>query len=205
MVEYVSEMERLLEAALIRSKQDMYGVYRLKGLPELDARRGKSLYDLQAGDNGVCRKDYFLCYIGPLGTNGWVDTIRQQLYRYKPLDFPGAPPDTGDIIVLQIEGSLTAHYLNEYDSFDVLHDFMEASGELRNMIAVTQIGVEYGHFNRRTVPGYILENGAVLLDGERDAAGNYYGGAGLDGMYLKTGEMYRPVIGNGRLTGFIKL
>ena len=205
MVEYVSEMERLMEAALIRSKQDMYGVYRLKEIPELDARRGKSLYDLQARDNSVCRKDYFLCYIGPLGTNGWVDTIRQQLCRNKPLDFPGAPPDTGDIIVLQIEGSLTAHYLNEYDSFDVLHDFMEASGELRNMIAVTQIGVEYGYFNRRTVPGYILENGAVLLDGERDAAGNYYGGAGMDGMYLKTGEMYRPVIGNGRLTGFIKL
>jgi len=205
MVEYASEMERLLEAALIRSKQDMYGIYRLKELPELDARRGKSLYYLQAGDNSVCRKDYFLCYIGPLGTNGWVDTIRQQLCHRKPLDFPGAPPDTGDIIVLQIEGSLTAHYLNEYDSFDVLHDFMEASGELRNMIAVTQIGVEYGHFNRRTVPGYILENGAVLLDGERDAAGNYYSGAGVDGMYLKTGEMYRPVIGNGKLTGFIKL
>lgn len=205
MVEYVSEMERLLEAALMRSRHDMYGIYRLKEIPELDARRGKSLFVLQAESKAVCRKDYYLCYIGPLGAAGWVDTIRQQLYHNKPLDFPGSPVDTGDILVLQIEGSLTAHFLNEHDSFDVLHNFMEPVKKLRNIIAVSQIGVEYGHFDRRMVSGYILENGAVLLDGERDAAGNYFGGAGMDGMYLKTGELYRPAIENGKLIGFIKL
>lgn len=47
--------------------------------------------------------------------------------------------------------------------------------------------------NRRTVNGFVLANGIVLLESERDSSGNYVGGAGLDGMYLRTPHRFTPV------------
>ena len=47
--------------------------------------------------------------------------------------------------------------------------------------------------NRRTVDGYVLSGGIVLLDSERDGQGRYCGGAGMDGMYLRTPRLFTPV------------
>ena len=41
--------------------------------------------------------------------------------------------------------------------------------------------------------GYRLCDNTVLLPSERDAEGNYYGGVGIQGMYLRTGNVYCPV------------
>lgn len=41
--------------------------------------------------------------------------------------------------------------------------------------------------------GYRLCDNTVLLPSERDAEGNYYGGVGIQGMFLRTGIVYRPV------------
>lgn len=70
-------------------------------------------------------------------------------------------------------------------------------------IAVRQTGVPYGWLYRRTEPGYLLANGIALLECERDSAGRYKGGAGLDGMYLQTGRLYVPVLaGDGNVRAF---
>ncbi|QNK40246.1 hypothetical protein [Caproicibacter fermentans] len=47
--------------------------------------------------------------------------------------------------------------------------------------------------NRRTVDGFVLMTGIVLLESERDGQGRYYGGAGMDGMYLRTPHLFTPV------------
>lgn len=47
--------------------------------------------------------------------------------------------------------------------------------------------------NRRMVSGFMLANGFVLLESERDPQGLYYGGAGMDGMYLRTPHIFTPV------------
>jgi hypothetical protein len=47
--------------------------------------------------------------------------------------------------------------------------------------------------NRRMVDGFMLSTGYVLLESERDPQGRYYGGAGMDGMYLKTDHLFMPV------------
>lgn len=62
-------------------------------------------------------------------------------------------------------------------------------------IGIVREGVVCG-FNstRRTEPGYLLKDGTALLECERDAYGNYHGGAGMEGLYLKTGKLYAPVM-----------
>ena len=65
-------------------------------------------------------------------------------------------------------------------------------------IGIRSVGVPYGwpQSRRRTEPGYVLENGIVLLDSERDADGRYYGGAGMDGMFLRApypNRLFSPV------------
>ncbi len=70
-------------------------------------------------------------------------------------------------------------------------------------IGIRQTGVTCSLPDRRTEPGYILRNGAVLLESERDAiSGCYRGGSGMGGMYLRTGELYRPVYADGKISAF---
>jgi len=70
-------------------------------------------------------------------------------------------------------------------------------------IGIKQTGVTCNLPNHKTESGYILRNGAVLLESERDAAsGCYRGGSGMGGMYLRTGELYRPVYADGKISAF---
>ena len=70
-------------------------------------------------------------------------------------------------------------------------------------IAIRQAGVPYGWLYRRTEPGYLLADGTALLECERDSAGRYKGGAGLDGVYLHTGRLYVPVLAeDGKIRAF---
>lgn len=41
--------------------------------------------------------------------------------------------------------------------------------------------------------GYRLSNRTILLPSERDQHGNYYGGVGLNGIFLRTGAIYSPI------------
>lgn len=47
-------------------------------------------------------------------------------------------------------------------------------------------------FKRRMVEGFVLASGDVLLESERDAQGRYCGGAGMNGMYLRTDRLFMP-------------
>ena len=70
-------------------------------------------------------------------------------------------------------------------------------------IAIVQIGIHYGLVQKRIEPGYLLADGTVLLERERDGLGRYRGGAGMDGMYLQTGRLYVPVCGSdGQIRAF---
>jgi len=60
-------------------------------------------------------------------------------------------------------------------------------------IKTTTVPMGLPGVNRRTVDGYVLSSGIVLLESEHDAQGRYYGGAGMDGMYLRTPRLFTPV------------
>ncbi len=57
--------------------------------------------------------------------------------------------------------------------------------------------------HKHEMEGFILADKTVLLQKERDAHGNYYGGISLDGMMFKIPKMYAPVTDEtGRITAF---
>jgi len=62
-------------------------------------------------------------------------------------------------------------------------------------IGITQSGVPCGLFQKRIEAGYMLADGTVLLESERDSFGRYRGGAGMDGVFLQTGKLYAPIRG----------
>ena len=59
---------------------------------------------------------------------------------------------------------------------------------MEDVVGIRQTGVPCGLVNRRIEPGYVLANGTVLLESEKDEDGRYIGGAGMEGMYLRTNE-----------------
>ena len=59
----------------------------------------------------------------------------------------------------------------------------EVSAEI---IAIRQTGVPCGLIQPRMEAGYLLTDGTALLESEKDENGFYIGGAGMDGMYLRT-------------------
>ncbi len=70
-------------------------------------------------------------------------------------------------------------------------------------ILIREREVPCGMWDQRMEPGFVLWNGTVLLESEREESGCYKAGAGMDGMYLRTPELYRPVYtDDGRLWAF---
>ena len=67
--------------------------------------------------------------------------------------------------------------------------------------------VMYGYpkHSQRMIPGYILEDGVVLLDSERDEVGAYKGGAGMEGIYLQTGRRYSPIFEQNTVVAFAEI
>lgn len=71
---------------------------------------------------------------------------------------------------------------------------------------VASEGVPCGLISKHVEPGFLLVDGTVLLESEKDENGFYIGGAGMDGMYLKTGTLYEPVRDDdGKITSFRRM
>ena len=66
----------------------------------------------------------------------------------------------------------------------------EVPGEI---VGINQVGVSMGLVSKHTEPGYMLADGSAVLESEKDESGFYIGGAGMDGMFLRTAERYEPI------------
>lgn len=61
------------------------------------------------------------------------------------------------------------------------------------IVGIRQSVVPVGLTNSHTEPGYLLSDGMVLLESEKDDAGFYVGGINMNGMYLRTTVRCEPV------------
>lgn len=79
----------------------------------------------------------------------------------------------------------------------------EVPGEI---VGINQVGVTMGLINKHTEPGFVLADGSAVLESEKDEAGFYIGGTGMDGMFLSTPERYEPVRDeDGAVTAFRRM
>lgn len=72
-----------------------------------------------------------------------------------------------------------------------------------HIVEIKSVGIPMELINKRTEDGYILSDGCSVMESSRDANGFYIGGAGMDGMYLATENLYEPVFDDdGCITAF---
>lgn len=79
-------------------------------------------------------------------------------------------------------------------------------GPLAQLSRITAETVPMGlpGFGQRQEPGFVLDSGYVLLNSERTPDGGYKAGAGMDGMYLMTDQVFQPLQDeNGRIVAFM--
>ena len=79
-------------------------------------------------------------------------------------------------------------------------------GPLAQLSRITAETVPLGllGFGQRQEPGFVLDSGYVLLNSERTPDGGYKAGAGMDGMYMMTGQFFQPLQDeNGRIVAFM--
>ena len=65
---------------------------------------------------------------------------------------------------------------------------------MADVVKIQRTGVPCGLSGQRIEPGFVLANGTVLLESEKDEKGRYIGGAGMDGVYLRTNERYELIV-----------
>ena len=71
------------------------------------------------------------------------------------------------------------------------------------IVEIAQAGVPVGLVDRHMEPGFMLADGTALLESEKDEAGFYVGGTGMDGVFLRTPDRYEPVRDDdGNITAF---
>lgn len=79
-------------------------------------------------------------------------------------------------------------------------------GPLAQLSRITAETVPMGlpGFGQRQESGFVLDSGYVLLNSERTPDGGYKAGAGMDGMYIMTGQVFQPLQDeNGRIVAFM--
>lgn len=79
-------------------------------------------------------------------------------------------------------------------------------GPLAQLSRITAETVPMGlpGFGQRQKSGFVLDSGYVLLNSERTPDGGYKAGAGMDGMYMMTGQVFQPLQDeNGRIVAFM--
>lgn len=79
-------------------------------------------------------------------------------------------------------------------------------GPLAQLSRITAETVPMGlpGFGQRQESGFVLDSGYMLLNSERTPDGGYKAGAGMDGMYMMTGQVFQPLQDeNGRIVAFM--
>lgn len=98
-------------------------------------------------------------------------------------------------------------YVPVYDGDELQPSSFEEVGAREQLAAITDFTVTMGlpGVNQRQEPGFVLDNGLVLLESERDSQGNYKAGAGMDGMFLQTGRVFAPIrYDGGEIIAFVE-
>lgn len=110
------EKKLLQEAALVRGRRTLFGIYQLKEDKTDYLFAGSK--ELRARGLGVHSENYELVYTAPLRFTDTLDGIYERFNLYRPADFTGHSLSVSDIIVRNLNGRVSARFV---DSFGFRH------------------------------------------------------------------------------------
>ena len=107
-----SVMQEVLEKRLLESDETLYGVYRLLRNEDRNSFRG--LAELRRDDIEPHKEMYTLLYIHSWDTSKSLGDIYIELNAQHPNDYLCASLSTGDIVVLNRNGDISAHFVDRF-------------------------------------------------------------------------------------------
>lgn len=100
------------EAVLSREKEDVFGLYQLKGGAETRDLHFAAYDRLKASGYDVLKDKYELVYAGSLAQGTSLDDIYTRFNIDHPKDFKGHSLSVSDVILLRRKGKDTAYYVD---------------------------------------------------------------------------------------------
>jgi hypothetical protein len=138
-----ASVEGSREAGLLYGERNCLGIYQVKDNAPHGIRFA-SLKELTSGIDSIDRANYELVYIAPLAIRDTQTNLHRiyNEYNYRlPEDYTGRTPSISDVIVLQWNGEVSAHYIDGGSEFVRLPSFTGAetdytSSQLGNTIEI---------------------------------------------------------------------
>lgn len=120
----LGDSEGSLESDLLHGDDSRFGIYQLKDIDELRYHRFSSMQQLERDSLLVDRANYGLVYTAPLQAfdTNTLHKIYADFNAHHPEDYIGRSVSVSDVIVLQWQGEVTAHYVDNFD-FKALPSF----------------------------------------------------------------------------------
>lgn len=108
------DSEAARESNLIHGDANFFAIYQLKDGEELRYHRFASMNQLEADNLTVDRGNYNRVYAAPLLPTDTPEEIYRQFNHAHPHDFTGRSVSVSDIIVIQRDGELASHYVDNF-------------------------------------------------------------------------------------------
>lgn len=119
---------------------DTYQIYQLKSDDELWQYHFENLESLKAHDLKVEGKNYELKYEGEWTEGMHLEEIYTKFNMNRPEDFTGHSLSVGDVVVLNLDGKETAHFVDSVGFVEVPEFFLESVQEQTREVIEENVG-----------------------------------------------------------------
>ena len=119
---------------------DTYQIYQLKSDDELWQYHFENLESLKAHDLKVEGKNYELKYEGEWTEGMHLEEIYTKFNMDRPKDFTGHSLSVGDVVVLNLDGKETAHFVDSVGFVEVPEFFLESVQEQTREVIEENVG-----------------------------------------------------------------
>lgn len=169
------------ETEFLEQSQNTYSIYQLKNGEDLRDYRFEGTTQLNSFELSVERDNYEIVYIAPLtdydgDKNHTLNKLYEQFNLNHPSDFKGHSLSVSDIVVLNVDGAVSCHYVDSF-GFKELPQFLEPAPLVPdNFITGEKIETPRGSFSLTSMTKEQMEqagygyhhssdNGAYLIMG----------------------------------------
>lgn len=179
MQKYV-QIQSLREAELLLGKKQTFGIYQIRDGSQGENYAFMNKSFIESHGMQIKKEDYELVYVGELVDTMTLEDIFERFNIGRPQDFRGHSLSVSDIVVLNDEEKLTAHFVDrmsfvELDNFlnleeQTLEELAYQVGKRYFAIQTTEEGYDYSFYDEdfRLMDGGVYENEDISIEEAAD-------------------------------------